>query len=136
MLLNHSYGEDFLYNEMWVSGPGEEGEQIANMMATANPMSGDDVPKPGEGPSRKSREAGSYDVLFYTDVEGKTISTSVTGDMDPGYGSTSKMIAESAICLVKDTAELAGGIYTPASSMGKKLIERLVKNAGLTFNVE
>ena len=136
MLLNHSYGEDFLYNEMWVSGPGEEGEQIANMMATANPMSGDDVPKPGEGPSRKSREAGSYDVLFYADVEGKTISTSVTGDMDPGYGSTSKMIAESAICLVKDTAELEGGIYTPASSMGKKLIERLVNNAGLTFNVE
>jgi short subunit dehydrogenase-like uncharacterized protein len=136
MLQNHAYGEDFLYNEMWVAGPGEEGEQIAKMMATANPMSGDDVPKPGEGPSKESREAGSYDVLFCADIEGSVISTSVTGDMDPGYGSTSKMIAESAICLVKDSAELEGGIYTPASSMGRKLIKRLVDNAGLTFNVE
>ena len=136
MLQNHAYGEDFLYNEMWVAGPGEEGEQIAKMMATANPMSGDDVPKPGEGPSKESREAGSYDVLFCADIEGSVISTSVTGDMDPGYGSTSKMIAESAICLVKDSTELKGGIYTPASSMGSKLIKRLVDNAGLTFNVE
>jgi short subunit dehydrogenase-like uncharacterized protein len=136
MLQNHAYGEDFLYNEMWVAGPGEEGEQIAKMMATANPMSGDDVPKPGEGPSKESREAGNYDVLFCADIEGSVISTSVTGDMDPGYGSTSKMIAESAICLVKDSAELKGGIYTPASSMGSKLIKRLVDNAGLTFNVE
>jgi len=136
MLQNHAYGKDFLYNEMWVAGPGEEGEQIAKMMATANPMSGDDVPKPGEGPSKESREAGSYDVLFCADIEGSVISTSVTGDMDPGYGSTSKMIAESAICLVKDSAELEGGIYTPASSMGRKLIKRLVDNAGLTFNVE
>jgi short subunit dehydrogenase-like uncharacterized protein len=136
MLQNHAYGEDFLYNEMWVAGPGEEGEQIAKMMATANPMSGDDVPKPGEGPSKESREAGGYDVLFCADIEGSVISTSVTGDMDPGYGSTSKMIAESAICLVKDSAELEGGIYTPASSMGRKLIKRLVDNAGLTFNVE
>ena len=136
MLQNHAYGKDFLYNEMWVAGPGEEGEQIAKMMATANPMSGDDVPKPGEGPSKESREAGNYDVLFCADIEGSVISTSVTGDMDPGYGSTSKMIAESAICLVKDSAELKGGIYTPASSMGSKLIKRLVDNAGLTFNVE
>jgi short subunit dehydrogenase-like uncharacterized protein len=136
MLQNHAYGEDFLYNEMWVAGPGEEGEQVAKMMATANPMSGDDVPKPGEGPSKESREAGNYDVLFCADIEGSVISTSVTGDMDPGYGSTSKMIAESAICLVKDSAELEGGIYTPASSMGRKLIKRLVDNAGLTFNVE
>ncbi|MDG1948201.1 MAG: saccharopine dehydrogenase NADP-binding domain-containing protein [SAR86 cluster bacterium] len=136
MLQNHAYGEDFLYNEMWVAGPGEEGEQVAKMMATANPMSGDDVPKPGEGPSKESREAGNYDVLFCADIEGSVISTSVTGDMDPGYGSTSKMIAESAICLVKDSAELKGGIYTPASSMGSKLIKRLVDNAGLTFNVE
>ena len=136
MLQNHAYGKDFLYNEMWVAGPGEEGEQIAKMMATANPMSGDDVPKPGEGPSKESREAGSYDVLFCADIEGSVISASVTGDMDPGYGSTSKMIAESAICLVKDSAELEGGIYTPASSMGRKLIKRLVDNAGLTFNVE
>jgi short subunit dehydrogenase-like uncharacterized protein len=56
--------------------------------------------------------------------------------MDPGYGSTSKMITESAICLVKECNDLEGGIYTPASSMGEKLIDRLQNNAGLTFTIE
>jgi short subunit dehydrogenase-like uncharacterized protein len=56
--------------------------------------------------------------------------------MDPGYGSTSKMITESAICLVKECEQLAGGIYTPAPSMGAKLIKRLQDNAGLTFKFE
>ena len=56
--------------------------------------------------------------------------------MDPGYGSTSKMIAESAICLVRECPDLAGGIYTSAPAMGEKLIERLVANAGLTFDLE
>ena len=61
---------------------------------------------------------------------------SVAGDLDPGYGSTSKMIAESAICLVKECSDLKGGIYTPAPSMGEKLIARLEANAGLTFKIE
>ena len=56
--------------------------------------------------------------------------------MDPGYGSTSKMITESAICLVKDVKDLEGGIYTPAASLGMKLVSRLEENAGLTFKVE
>lgn len=61
---------------------------------------------------------------------------SVKGDMDPGYGSTSKMILESALCLVQDCSELGGGIYTPAPSMGVKLIDRLQAKAGLTFKIE
>ena len=56
--------------------------------------------------------------------------------MDPGYGSTSKMITESAICLIKDVPDLEGGIYTPASSLGTKLIRRLEANAGLKFKIE
>jgi short subunit dehydrogenase-like uncharacterized protein len=56
--------------------------------------------------------------------------------MDPGYGSTSKMIAESALCLVDDCSELSGGIYTPAPAMGEKLIVRLQASAGLTFKIE
>ena len=135
-LMNHAYGEDFSYNEMWVAGPGDEGKEVANAMASANPMGGDDAPKPGEGPSRESRENGGYDVLFCADHNGETVSASVAGDMDPGYGSTSKMITESAICLVKESPDLAGGIYTPASSMGERLIKRLEANAGLTFKIE
>ena len=133
-LMNHIYGESFKYNEMWIQGPGEEGRAAAEFISTMNPLG--DAPEPGEGPSRESRENGNYDVLFCADVDGETIKASVNGDMDPGYGSTSKMITESAICLVKDCQDLAGGIYTPASSMGTKLIKRLESNAGLTFKLE
>ena len=133
-LMNHIYGENFKYNEMWIQGPGEEGKAAAEFISTMNPLG--DAPEPGEGPSRESRENGNYDVLFCADVNGETIKASVNGDMDPGYGSTSKMITESAICLVKDCQDLAGGIYTPASSMGTKLIKRLESNAGLTFKLE
>ena len=133
-LMNHIYGENFKYNEMWIQGPGEEGKAAAEFISTMNPLG--DAPEPGDGPSRESRENGNYDVLFCADVDGETIKASVNGDMDPGYGSTSKMIAESAVCLVKDCEDLAGGIYTPAASMGKKLIKRLESNAGLTFKLE
>ena len=133
-LMNYIYGENFKYNEMWIQGPGEEGEAAAKFISTMNPLG--DAPEPGEGPSRESRENGNYDVLFCADVDGETIKASVNGDMDPGYGSTSKMITESAVCLVKDCEDLVGGIYTPASSMGKNLIKRLESNAGLTFKLE
>ena len=134
MLMNHMYGEDFCYNEMWVMGSGDEGKAAADAVSSSNPLS--DAPEPGEGPSRESRENGNYDVLFCGDINEESVHVSVAGDMDPGYGSTSKMIAESAICLVKECEDLAGGIYTPAPSMGIKLIKRLQDNAGLTFKVE
>jgi len=133
-LSNHIYGEDFKYNEMWIQGPGEEGKAAATYISKMNPLG--DAPEPGEGPSKESRENGNYDILFCADLGNETIKASVSGDMDPGYGSTSKMITESAVCLVKDCKDLPGGIYTPASSMGKKLINRLKENAGLTFNIE
>ena len=134
-LLDHQYGEDFCYDEMMIAGEGEEGKQIADAMTSANPMGGDNVPQPGEGPSKESREQGNYDVLFFADLGEESIEARVTGDMDPGYGSTSKMITESAICLIQDCLDLPGGIYTPAPAMGDKLIHRLVKKAGLTFDI-
>ncbi len=133
-LMNHIYGKDFLYNEMWVQGSGEEGKAAAKDISSTNPLS--NAPEPGEGPSRYKREKGSYDILFYTKVDGHIFKVSVSGDMDPGYGSTSKMIFESALCLVTESKDLTGGIYTPAASMGFKLMNRLEKNAGLTFKVE
>jgi len=134
-LLDHQYGEDFCYDEMMIAGEGEEGKQIADAMTSANPMGGDNVPQPGEGPSKESREQGNYDVLFFADLGEESIEARVTGDMDPGYGSTSKMITESAICLIQDCSDLPGGIYTPAPAMGDKLIQRLEKKAGLTFDI-
>ena len=134
-LLNHAYGQDFCYNEMWIQGPGDSGKAAAEAIAGANPLA--DAPEPGEGPSKESRENGNYDVLFCADLDDDSVlSISVTGDMDPGYGSTAKLIAESALCLLQDCTELEGGIYTPAASMGEALISRLEANAGLTFNEE
>ncbi|MBC8221283.1 MAG: saccharopine dehydrogenase NADP-binding domain-containing protein [SAR86 cluster bacterium] len=135
VLMDHLYGEDFCYNEMWIQGPGEEGKAGAEFVASMNPLA--DAPAPGEGPSKESRDNGNYNVLFCADLaDGTTIQAAVSGDMDPGYGSTSKMIAESAICLVKECPELVGGIYTPAPAMGEKLIARLQANAGLDFRLE
>jgi len=134
-LMDHLYGEDFCYNEMWIQGPGEEGKAAAEFVGSMNPLA--DAPAPGEGPSKESRENGNYDVLFCADLsDGSSLHASVSGDMDPGYGSTSKMIAESALCLVDDCSELSGGIYTPAPAMGEKLIVRLQASAGLTFKIE
>ncbi|NNC38799.1 MAG: saccharopine dehydrogenase [Hyphomonadaceae bacterium] len=135
-LLGHAYGEDFTYSEMMITGPGDKGKAMAEAVAGMN-MFGKDVPKPGEGPSKEEREAGFYDVLIVGyDADGEKLRAGVTGDKDPGYGSTSKMIAEAAICLVKDSTDTKGGVMTSAPAMGAPLIERLEANAGLTFELE
>jgi len=136
-IMGHPYGEDFVYDEMMLTGPGEAGKAAAEMVAKSNTMGGDDGPKPGEGPSRSEREAGLYDfALLGITKNGDRIKATVTGDKDPGYGSTSKIISEAAICLVKDCADLGGGIYTPAAAMGMTLVDRLQAHAGLTFSID
>lgn len=135
-LLGHAYGADFVYDEMLVTGPGEKGEAIANAVASDKSLGSDKGPKPGEGPSRAEREAGHYDVLFLgEDAAGHRLRVAVTGDRDPGYGSTSKMITEAAVCLLENRST-PGGIWTTAPALGQALIERLQANAGLAFTVE
>lgn len=136
-LLGQAYGADFVYDEMLVTGAGEKGEAIAQAVAADKSLGADDGPKPGEGPSRAEREAGFYDVLFLgEDAAGHTLRVGVTGDRDPGYGSTSKMITEAAVCLLQDRTDTPGGIWTPAPAMGQPLIDRLQAHAGLRFTVE
>ncbi len=133
-LLGQAYGADFVYDEMVVAGLGEMGKAAAEALAKMNPFAGDKGPKPGEGPSKEERDAGHYDVLFIGEMaDGRRIDAVVTGDRDPGYGSTSKMIAESALCLVHDVADAKGGIWTPGAIMGDPLRQRLIDKAGLTF---
>lgn len=135
-LLGHAYGTDFVYDEMLVTGPGERGEAVAKAVTDDNSMATDPT-QPGEGPSLEERVNGNYDVLLIGEAaDGRSVRVSVQGDMDPGYGSTSKMIAESAVCLVKNPELAGGGIWTTAPAMGSALIERLEANAGLTFVVE
>ena len=135
-LLGFPYGRDFVYDEMVLTGPGDKGEHIAKALADRDDMSSKDGPKPGEGPDKEERENGFYDMLFIADTADGPIKFAVTGDRDPGYGSTSKMLSEAALCLVKDATDTPAGIHTTASAMGQKLIDRLVANAGLTFSLE
>lgn len=137
-LMGHPYGEDFIYDEMMFTGPGEKGKAMAEGLASGNAF-GENPPKPGEGPSKDERDNGHYDILFIgTNPRGGLTMASVKGDKDPGYGSTSKMIAEAALTLVKDRPHdvVGGGVYTPAPAMGEALVKRLEANAGLTFTVE
>lgn len=134
-LLGQLYGADFVYDEMMITGPGEAGKAAALALAKAEPLGGDKAPKPGEGPSLEERERGHYELVFVGLMpDGARLEVVVTGDRDPGYGSTSKMIAESALCLVRDVAG-EGGIWTPAALMGAKLRERMEQLAGLRFTV-
>ncbi|MEM1152980.1 MAG: saccharopine dehydrogenase NADP-binding domain-containing protein [Pseudomonadota bacterium] len=136
LLSGFPYGEDFVYDEMFLTGPGDEGEAAAKAVAEDTSMVTDPT-QPGDGPTREQRENGFYDLLFVgQNSDGKTLRVSVTGDMDPGYGSTSKMIAESAVCLLVNPDLASGGIWTPAAALGMPLVERLVAHAGLTFEVE
>lgn len=132
-LMGYPYGQNFQYDEMMLTGPGDQGEEMAKAVASTDMIGSTDL-KPGEGPSKEERENGSYDVLFIGG-DGE-LKASVKGDKDPGYASTSRMIAESALCLIKDVPDLAGGIYTPAPAMGHKLIKRLEDNAEIYFQVE
>jgi short subunit dehydrogenase-like uncharacterized protein len=129
LLMGHPYGTDFVYDEMVMGGP--------NGPASFEQVGGAGAPKPGEGPTKAEREAGFYDILFIAiGADGRQVRVSVKGDMDPGYGSTSKMLAEAAICLVKECPQTPGGVWTPGAAMDGKLIKRLSDKAGLTFSVE
>jgi short subunit dehydrogenase-like uncharacterized protein len=133
-LLGHRWGADLVYDEMVMTTIGDAGKAMAEAMAKANPF-GDAQLKPGEGPSKEQRENGFYDILFIGEYEdGTSVRASVQGDRDPGYGSTSKMLAETGIALLENKGE--GGVWTPGALLGDALIERLTANAGLTFRIE
>ena len=97
------------------------------------------LPQPGEGPSREQREAGYWDLRLWgrhPDDPSKNIRGRVHGDRDPGYGSTAKMLAESAVGLALDPSETGGGFLTPAAAMGPALLQRLESRAGVVFSIE
>ena len=130
LLMGHPYGQDFVYDEMAMSGP--DGPVA---FADMNSLPGGG-PKPGEGPTQQEREDGFYDLLFIgLAADGRQVRVSVKGDMDPGYGSTAKMLAEAAICLIR-APDVAGGVWTPGAALQGRLIARLQAHAGLSFEVE
>jgi short subunit dehydrogenase-like uncharacterized protein len=138
MLMGFPYGREFIYDEMALTGPGEKGEANAKRVMAANSeKTGPNARKPGEGPSKEEQENGLYDLLYVAIApDDRRVRASVKGDRDPGYGSTSKMISECAICLLRDTPGVPAGFWTPGAAMQHKLIKRLVDHAGLTFAIE
>ena len=135
-LMGHRYGEEFRYDEMLLTGDGEQGQAAAEYVAKDDSIGKSDL-QPGDGPTQEERENGNYDALFAgQNCEGELMISSVQGDRDPGYGSTSKMLAEAAICLLENPALASGGLWTPAAAMGQALIDRLHAHAGLTFQIE
>ena len=96
------------------------------------------VPAPGEGPTPGQQRKGFYDLRFFgTTAQGRSLNVKVTGDRDPGYGSTAKMLGQAGVCLAKDikSKDAAGGFWTPSTIFGDKLIERLRAQSGLSFEV-
>lgn len=151
-LQGYPYGKDFCYDEAMISGKGLSGrlKGYVGLVALGAMMAGKPdslykkivnkfFPEPGEGPSREEREAGFWNFTVVGKLPGgRKIVARVTGDRDPGYGSTSKMLGESAVCLALDkrrTPKVAG-VLTPATALGNPLLERLQSNAGLNFSIE
>ena len=147
-LTNFQYGKDFRYEEAMMSGKGISGLLKAILavfplaMIGLNPNSllkkivNSYMPKPGEGPGPEKRKNGFYNLRFYVTIDKRRKAfAKVIGDNDPGYGSTSKMLAESALCLAFDKLPENYGVVTPSIAMGKQLLERLRNNAGLDFKI-
>ncbi len=146
--LDYPYGRDFVYSEWQVaSGPlmayCSELAIGAVMLAMYFPWSRSFLtryvlPKPGDGPSPEMQEKGYFKLAFYGETQqGQKVTGQVTGDSDPGYGSTAKQISEMALGLVgthDSERKSEGGFWTPASCLGLQLIEPLVEHAGLKFD--
>ncbi|RZU47127.1 short subunit dehydrogenase-like uncharacterized protein [Fluviicoccus keumensis] len=150
-LVGGNYGADFRYDEAMMTGNGFKGRAVATaigaglagfLAAAALPptrfLLEKVVPQPGEGPTPEEQEKGGYDFRFFgRTTSGQKMVVKVTGDRDPGYGSTAKILGEAAVCLALETdkAKVGGGFWTPATAFGDKLVKRLVDHAGLTFEV-
>jgi short subunit dehydrogenase-like uncharacterized protein len=129
LLQGHDYGTDFAYDEMAVVGASGAAEFVLPDAANA--------PKPGEGPGKADREAGYYDILVVgIDRDGRRVRAGVHGSKDPGYGSTSMIMAETAICLLQRGSQVRGGVWVPAAALGMALVEQLQAHAELTFKEE
>lgn len=134
-LLGHPWGQDFVYDEMVLTGPGDKGKAMAQTMAATPALGRADDPKPGEGPSPEERRNGFYDVLFVGEMpDGRTLRYGVKGRYDPGYGSTSRMLTETGIALLSSSS--AGMIGTPGAILGDALVRRLQAHAEITFAPE
>ncbi|MEK8046201.1 saccharopine dehydrogenase family protein [Ideonella margarita] len=147
-LRGHPWGTQFVYDERMLTRDESRARSLARQSKLQTRLLGIGpvrglmqrflLPKPGQGPNQHQRETGRYEVLFMgRTADGRKLTTKVTGDRDPGYGSTCKMISESALCLLQDVDQrmTPGGVWTAGAAMGLTLVKRLETHAGLTFSM-
>ena len=149
-LMGQPWGEDFRYPEVMSTGKGARGFARATAIAgglaglfgltalpVTRPLIEKRLPSPGEGPSKETRESGYFKTRFVALSNGHQVRALVAGNRDPGYGGTAIMLGEAALCLALDGAQLRseGGVLTPATCMGMRLVDRL-RDAGMTFEIQ
>ena len=150
-LLGRPWGPEFRYEEAMVMGAGVAGGikaaglsagilggmGLAAVSPTRKLLNRFVLPQPGEGPSPKAQLEGFFELRFFGLTQnGRAVRTQVTGERDPGYGCTARMLGEAAVTLLDlDHEDVGGGFWTPATALGDRLIERLEAHAGLRFNL-
>ena len=148
-LQGYPYGKTFRYDETIMTGAGAggwfKGQTIAIGLAglvigasyaPTRKLLQKFLAKPGEGPSEELQRDGFFNLMQIGHLpDGTVLRTRITGDQDPGYGSTRKMLSECAVCLAKDDLDIGGGSWTPAAAMARPLLDRLQTNAGLSFEL-
>lgn len=151
-LSGNAYGDDFRYDESMLMGKGIKGRLGATgfvlglgmflagaaLKPTRWVMENYLLPKPGEGPSPEAQANGFFDIRFFGETaDGRHIRTNVTGDRDPGYGSTAKMLAQAGLSLAFDVdqEQKGGGFWTTATVFDQRFIDRLESSAGVSFSV-
>ena len=149
-LAGYPWGRDFRFDERQLTGDGGRGRRraaaicagtglttIAMAVAPVRTLAARFLPSPGEGPSPEAQRRGHFELLFHglSSASGNALMARVSGDRDPGYGATSRMLGEAAVCLARDKPVCAGGFWTPAIALGERLIARLEADAGMTFQL-
>jgi short subunit dehydrogenase-like uncharacterized protein len=143
-----AYGRRFRYSEVTGFGAGVTAPLKAAAATTtvaglaaglsfgpSRALLGRVLPAPGEGPSEKARQAGSFRIEIHARTSsGARYVSRVAARGDPGYAATSVMLGEAAMCLARDELPDRGGVLTPATAMGTRLIDRL-RAAGMTLTV-
>lgn len=153
-LMGWPWGKRFRYRESMMTGEGFPGwsRAVAASAALGGFVAATSVrpalaamkwlflPSPGQGPAEEAREAGGFRMQVvgrHPIAEGGRVTVRVEGRRDPGYGATSRIIGEAALCLVEDADDpsVGGGFWTPASALGLRLADRLARHADVTFEV-
>ena len=136
-----SYGTNFIFKELG-SYPSKRSARLASLglifafLVISTPLRHivrRFLPKPGEGPDKKTRENGWFKGLFKVEAEDGDIKYfQIYGEGDPGYKATAQMVCESAITLAISDELDSGGVLTSAYGLGNPLLERLIKS-GIKF---